>query len=95
MNNLNMQRIMKEKREIEANPPTQFTLYPLHDDLFEWHFTLTGPVDTDYEGGLYHGRIILPKNFPLSPPDIIFMTVVLQLLSHQVDSKLELKYVYP
>ncbi len=69
-------RILKERKEIETNPPTEFTLYPLPEDNYEWHFTMMGPADTDYEGGLYHGRIILPKNFPLSPPDIIFMTVI-------------------
>jgi ubiquitin-conjugating enzyme E2 J1 len=75
MSNLNMQRIMKEKKELETNPPSQFLLYPMEDDVFEWHFTLLGTEDSDYAGGLYHGRILLPKNYPLSPPDLIFMTV--------------------
>ena len=72
-----MQRIMKEKKELESNPPTSFLLYPMNDDVFEWHFTLMGTPDSDYDGGLYHGRIILPKNYPLSAPDLIFMTVSL------------------
>ena len=45
------------------------------DDLFEWHFTIRGPKDTEFEGGLYHGRILLPAEFPYRPPDIIFLTV--------------------
>ena len=32
----------------------------LQSNLFEWHFTLRGPPDTEFEGGIYHGRIILP-----------------------------------
>lgn len=75
--NLNLDRILKEKKEIQANPPADFLLYTLEEDLFEWHFTLMGAPDSDFEGGLYHGRIVLPKNYPLSPPDIIFMTVTL------------------
>lgn len=72
---LTVQRILKEKKEIEENPPGMLHLYPLEEDMFEWHFTLMGAPDTDYHGGLYHGRIILPKQYPLAPPDIIFMTV--------------------
>lgn len=45
------------------------------DDLFSWYFTLRGAPDSDYEGGLYHGKIILPNNYPLSAPDLIFITV--------------------
>lgn len=73
--NLNTQRILKEKKELETNPPSDFLLYTMPEDIFEWHFTLMGAPDSDYQGGLYHGRILLPKNYPLSPPDIIFMTV--------------------
>jgi hypothetical protein len=32
----------------------------VEDNLFDWHFVLRGPQDTPFEGGLYHGRIILP-----------------------------------
>jgi len=47
----------------------------LQDDLFEWHFTIRGPKDTEFDGGIYHGRILLPAEFPYRPPDIIFLTV--------------------
>ena len=26
----------------------------------DWHCTIRGPVDTEFEGGLYHARIVLP-----------------------------------
>ena len=32
---------------------------PLEDNIFIWHFTLLGPKDSDYENGLYHGKIEL------------------------------------
>jgi len=94
MSNMNVQRILKERKDIENNPPGNFVLYPMPDDVFEWHFTLMGAPETDYEGGLYHGRIILPKNYPLSPPDLIFMTVCSVLTSHQVGSRLEPKSAF-
>jgi ubiquitin-conjugating enzyme E2 J1 len=45
------------------------------EDLFEWHFTIRGPSETEYDGGVYHGRIILPAEYPLKPPSIILLTV--------------------
>ena len=31
----------------------------MEDNIFEWHFTIKGQKDTPYEGGLYHGKVIL------------------------------------
>lgn len=45
------------------------------DNLFEWHFTVRGPPDTEFEDGRYHGRIILPPEYPMKPPSIILITV--------------------
>ena len=45
------------------------------DNLFEWHFTIRGPVDSEFDGGLYHGRIVLPPEYPMKPPSIIILTV--------------------
>lgn len=42
--------------------------------MYEWHFTIRGPKGTEFEGGVYHGRILLPTEYPLKPPDIIFST---------------------
>ena len=47
----------------------------IQDNLFEWHFTIRGPSGTDFEGGIYHGRIVLPPEYPLKPPSIILLTV--------------------
>ena len=42
--------------------------------MFEWHFVIRGAPDTDFAGGLYHGRIILPANYPFRPPEFLFLT---------------------
>ena len=69
---------------------SEYFAAPLEDNLFEWHFTVRGPEDTDFQvssgylkihyincvqGGIYHGRIIVPAEYPMKPPDIIFLTV--------------------
>ena len=68
-----LKRLHKEKAE-NATPSSHFYIQPIKNNLYEWHFTLLGPEDTDFEGGVYHGKFILPKNYPLNPPDIYFMT---------------------
>mgnify|MGYP002389810353 CR=1 FL=1 len=49
--------------------------FVFQDNLFEWHFTIRGPKDTEFEGGVYHGRILFPSDYPYRPPDIVFLTV--------------------
>ena len=38
------------------------------------HFTIRGADGTDFEGGYYHGRILLPAEYPFKPPNIVFLT---------------------
>ena len=42
--------------------------------MFEWHFTIRGPADSPFERGVYHGRILLPAEYPFKPPNIVFLT---------------------
>ena len=65
---------MKEAIELREPTPMYFA-QPLDDNLFEWHFTIRGPEGTEFEGGCYHGRVILPSEYPMKPPSIVLMTV--------------------
>lgn len=49
-------RIMTEAREL-AEPTDQYAAAPLEENMFEWHFTIAGPKDTEFEGGRYHGLL--------------------------------------
>lgn len=46
--------------------------------MFEWHFTVRGPRDSDFDGGFYHGRIVLPPEYPMRPPSIMLLTVSIE-----------------
>ncbi|KAF2796328.1 UBC-like protein [Melanomma pulvis-pyrius CBS 109.77] len=73
--NPTIKRILKEASELAANASPDLHAEPLEDNLFEWHFTLRGPPSpSPYEGGIYHGRIILPPTYPLRPPSFRFLT---------------------
>ncbi|KAK6527990.1 hypothetical protein TWF281_009249 [Arthrobotrys megalospora] len=70
-----VRRILKEAQEIANSPSRDFTAYPLEHDLYEWHFTLRGPPEpSPFDGGFYHGRIILSPNYPMRPPMFRFLT---------------------
>ncbi len=73
--NPTIKRILKEASELASQPSNDYHAAPLESDLFEWHFTLRGPPSpSPYEGGLYHGRIVLPPAYPLKPPSFRFLT---------------------
>ena len=70
-----VRRIMAEVRELsKQTPDSLFVAAPLDNDLFEWHFSVRGPPDTAFEGGVYHGRIVLPAEYPLKAPEIMLLT---------------------
>ncbi|KAJ8908251.1 hypothetical protein NDN08_008342 [Rhodosorus marinus] len=72
-----LKRIMQEVMEMEAEmekPNCMFAAKPLETDVFEWHFSIKGPESTSFEGGVYHGRILLPAEYPFKPPEIIMLT---------------------
>ncbi|CDQ70029.1 unnamed protein product [Oncorhynchus mykiss] len=64
---------MKEAAELR-HPTEHYHAQPLEDNLFEWHFSVRGPPDSDFDGGVYHGRIVLPPEYPMKPPSIILLT---------------------
>eukprot|EP00041_Stephanoeca_diplocostata_P008520 m.126214 g.126214 ORF g.126214 m.126214 type:complete len:322 (-) comp17361_c0_seq1:52-1017(-) len=68
-----MKRIMQEAKELRK-PTDQYHAAPLEENIFEWHFTIAGPAGTDFAGGIYHGRIILPPEYPMKPPNFSFLT---------------------
>ena len=47
---------------------------PVTEDKQTWHFTIRGPKGSPFEGGVYHGRIELPDEYPIKAPDFYFLT---------------------
>mmetsp|Transcript_1067 Transcript_1067/g.2589 ORF Transcript_1067/g.2589 Transcript_1067/m.2589 type:complete len:370 (+) Transcript_1067:145-1254(+) len=73
-NSPSIRRILADVRELQRDPSDQYAARPLDDNMFDWHFVIRGPVGTDFEGGVYHGRIILPNDYPFKPPSIMILT---------------------
>ncbi|XP_016648815.1 PREDICTED: ubiquitin-conjugating enzyme E2 32-like [Prunus mume] len=67
-------RIKEEYREIKSNPSPYFACRILERNLREWLFGIRGPSGTEYVGGIYIGKILFPKEYPLKPPSFVFLT---------------------
>lgn len=67
-------RLNKEYKQIQANPPPYIIARPSESNLLDWHYVITGPPGTPYEGGQYHGRITFPSDYPFKPPRIKMST---------------------
>lgn len=38
------------------------------------HYVVSGPENSPYEGGYYHGKLVFPQDFPFKPPAIYMIT---------------------
>eukprot|EP00158_Paraphelidium_tribonemae_P001016 Partr_v1_DN23857_c0_g1_i2_m63793 putative Ubiquitin-conjugating enzyme e2 len=67
-------RLMKEYAAIQASPPPFILAKPAEKNILEWHYVITGPPDSPYVGGEYHGKVIFPPDYPFKPPGIMMIT---------------------
>ncbi|KAK5944097.1 hypothetical protein PMZ80_003378 [Knufia obscura] len=75
-----LKRLTNEIADLATNPPESVLhLGPTTDsDLYHWEAVLKGPRDqsSPYAGGLWLLNILIPQNYPLSPPTIKFVTPI-------------------
>ena len=46
----------------------------MEDDIFQWFFAVAGAPGSEFEGGIFMGRVTLPPEYPLRPPSFIMLT---------------------
>ena len=44
------------------------------DNLFEWIAEIEGPSDTVFNGGTFILQLLFPKNYPMKPPKVKFIS---------------------
>ena len=71
-----MNRLHKESKDIQNDPPHNISAGPKNDNLFEWEAVLIGPEDTPYNGGVFVLDIFIPSDYPIKPPNVIFRTKI-------------------
>ena len=67
-------RLKKDYMELIKEPVPFIIAHPLEENILEWHYVLKGPPDSDYAGGIYHGIVKFPTEFPYKPPSIRMLT---------------------
>lgn len=53
------------------------------DNLLEWRAFIRGPTDTPYADGIFELSIVVPPQYPVSPPTINFVTSVFHPNVHE------------
>ncbi|XP_021807792.1 uncharacterized protein LOC110751602 [Prunus avium] len=69
-----LRRILEDFRRIQYTPSDYFKCFKLEHNPYEWQFGIRGASGTDFEGGIYHGRIQFPEEYPSKPPEFSFFT---------------------
>lgn len=67
-------RLTKEYKSMVENPPPFIIAHPSERNILEWHYLITGPPDTPYAGGQYHGTLMFTSEYPFKPPAIKMIT---------------------
>lgn len=70
-------RLLQDYRALTNNPPDGITAGPIsEDDLYNWEALIQGPEGTPFEGGVFPAELKFPKDYPLAPPTMRFLTDV-------------------
>ncbi|KAI8442294.1 hypothetical protein MSG28_005846, partial [Choristoneura fumiferana] len=68
---------LKSDTELNKNPVEGFSAGLIDDnDIYRWEVLIIGPPDTLYEGGFFKAHLHFPKEYPLRPPRMKFVTEI-------------------
>ncbi|XP_021801793.1 ubiquitin-conjugating enzyme E2 32-like isoform X2 [Prunus avium] len=66
--------IKRELEEMQSNPSDDFKCLALKSNPYDWQFAIRGPNGTEFEGGIYHGRIQFSEEYPDKLPIFTLLT---------------------
>ena len=69
-------RIQKEIAMMNKDPIKGIRIIPDPQDFHLFTVYLDGPTETPYEGGVFHCDLMLPEDYPMSAPKILFNTKI-------------------
>ena len=73
---ISIKRILKDINDLEKHNLNSHGIYHYiyNDDIYNLKVLMIGPSDTPYEYGNYFFNIIMPKDYPFSPPKVQYCT---------------------
>jgi ubiquitin-conjugating enzyme E2 S len=63
-----VRQVLREMTELSQNPPEGIKVLLNEEDITDIQASIEGPAGTPYEGGIFKMKLVLPKEFPASPP---------------------------
>eukprot|EP00931_Biecheleriopsis_adriatica_P107466 TRINITY_DN81809_c0_g1_i1.p1 TRINITY_DN81809_c0_g1~~TRINITY_DN81809_c0_g1_i1.p1 ORF type:complete len:165 (+),score=26.16 TRINITY_DN81809_c0_g1_i1:40-495(+) len=69
-------RLTQELREISRNPDPDIKLEMTGDTIENWRAVVRGPKDSPYEGGQFELQITCTTQYPISAPQVSFVTKI-------------------
>jgi ubiquitin-conjugating enzyme E2 J2 len=69
-NNSATSRLKQDYLRLKKDPIPYVVAEPLPSNILEWHYVVSGPENSLYEGGYYHGKLLFPAEFPFKPPSM-------------------------
>lgn len=68
-------RLRREYSNIQAEKIPHIVARPTEKNMLAWYYVLHDlPAETPYAGGVYWGKLVFPKEYPLKPPAIYMLT---------------------
>uniref|UniRef100_A0A061SA00 Ubiquitin-conjugating enzyme E2 J2 n=1 Tax=Tetraselmis sp. GSL018 TaxID=582737 RepID=A0A061SA00_9CHLO len=67
-----IRRLQKEYKSFLKDPPTNIFAHPSPNNILEWHYVILG--SDEFDGGVYHGKLVFPPAYPYKPPSIKMLT---------------------
>jgi ubiquitin-protein ligase len=82
---ITQKRLFQETKRFRENPFELIDIYTCESNCLIWYFILKGMSYSDYTGGFFIGKIILPNDYPDKAPDFYMLTPNGRF---QIDSKI-------
>lgn len=68
-------RLRREYASIDSEKVPHIVTRPTEKNMLTWHYVLHDlPPETPYNGGVFWGKLVFPKEYPLKPPAIYMLT---------------------
>ena len=71
-----VKRLLNELKDIKKDPNYFYSLDLNENDIFIWNFSIIGPSDTLYEGGIFSGTLKFTNEYPNKPPVVKFDNIL-------------------
>ena len=71
---LREKRLGHDLQGMLTDPPEGIRGQPLDSSEYHWQASITGPVGSPYEGGIFYLYLKVPLNYPFDPPEVRFLT---------------------